>query len=98
MGDLVEADEPVGVDDAVREAFAALERAMTAAAERGGHELAVFALVFAIHHDGKTFGGSLVKGDATDETMEFLADILLDGEDEDFVTEGFDAAGGGRPN
>jgi hypothetical protein len=78
-------DEPVGVDAAVQEALAVLQRTMVAAAASKGHHMQTVCLVWATEKDGDAFGGTLVKGDVSPDVMEFLAEIILDdGEDASF--------------
>lgn len=72
------AEEPIGLDPAVQEALAVLERTMVAAARRDGHEMQTFALLWASAKDGATFGGSLIKGDVSGDMVEFLTEILQD--------------------
>lgn len=75
---LEQSAEPVGVDAAVQEALAVLERTMVAAATAKGHTMKTVCLVWASEKDGDAYGGSLVKGDVSPDVMEFLAEIVLD--------------------
>lgn len=70
--------EPIGLDPAVQEALSVLERAMVAAARKTGHEMQTFVLLWASEKDGDGYGGSLIKGDVSDDTVEFLVEILRD--------------------
>ena len=70
--------EPIGLDPAVQEALSVLENAMAAAARKSGHELQTLALLWASEKDGDGYGGSLIKGDLADDTVEFLVGILRD--------------------
>lgn len=74
----IPAEEPVGLDPAVQEALAVLERAMVAAAMRDGHAMQTFVLLWASQKDGESFGGRLIKGDVSEDMIEFLTEILQD--------------------
>lgn len=80
------AEEPIGLDPAVREAMSVLERAMAAAAARNGHVLQTCVLLWASEKDGDGYGGSLLKGDLSEGVVEFLTDILNDGSEDVEVT------------
>lgn len=74
--------EPIGRDPAVQEALSVLERAIVAAAAKEGHMMQTMALVWASAKDGDGYGGSLIKVDTSDDTIEFLVEILRDDSDD----------------
>ena len=80
---VTDAVEPIGLDPDVTLAVAALERAMDAAANRAGHKLQTVALLWATEKHGDGYGGSLIKGDVSEDTIDFLANILTDDSEDD---------------
>lgn len=76
------ANEPIGRDPAVQEALSVLERAIVTAAAKDGHVMQTMVLVWASEKGGDGYGGSLIKGDVSDDTIEFLVEILRDDSDD----------------
>lgn len=74
----VEAFEPIGTDPEVLAALDALAELAAQVARRGGHELQTFCVVWCSEHDGDAFAGALVRGDASAEVIELMADTLAD--------------------
>jgi hypothetical protein len=80
--DQAAAMECIGRDDAVRRCVLALERAMHAAAARGGQKLKTVAVLWVTDSAGDALGSSLLWGDDSPKVMEFLADMILDDDPE----------------